>query len=112
MGYSSAHAIQGAGKYLLSRLMEANKLPYSTFYDGTDATHEQLKKSIGQEDDWHCSEHLIDLAVHQLEEQEIVAVQELTAKLADEENDYLIELTDEGRDKIAGGYEPSYRMME
>src|SRR6266496_3402943 len=109
MGYSSADAIQGAGKYLLDRLLEAPKLPYSTFYDGTDATHEQLTEAVGLEDDgWYSPEHLVDLAAYELEEQGIVSIQELTSKLADGENDYLIELTAEGRKKILSGFVPRY----
>jgi hypothetical protein len=109
MGYSAASAIEGAGKYLLDRLLAATKLPYSTFFDGTDATHDQLTKSVGLEDDgWYSPEHLVDLAVYELEEQGIIETEELTTALEDGEHDYLIQLTEEGRKKLACGYQPKY----
>lgn len=112
MGYSSADAIQIAGEYLISRLSAAIRLPYSTFYDGTEETSEQLTKSLGQEDTWYCAEHLIDLAVNQLEAQGIVETQPLATKLADGEDDYLIELTEEGSRKLKSGFTPEYRDAE
>ena len=100
---------RSAGKYLLDRLLDATKLPYSTFYDGTDATHDQLTKSVGLEDDgWYSPEHLVDLAVYELEEQGIIETEELATTLEDGENDYLIRLTTEGREKLVGGYQPKY----
>lgn len=108
MGTFPADYIEQAGKFLLDRLLAAGKLPYSTFFDGTDETHEQLVKSIGLEDDYYAPEHLLDLAAYELEEQEIVEREPLTERLVDGEEDYLITLTPEGRKKINAGYQPEY----
>jgi hypothetical protein len=118
MGVSPADVIQSAGEYLLSRLLEANSLQYSTFYDGEDVTHDQLCRAIGlvdedgEPDDWYSAEALIDLAVVQLEEQGILATEQLNSKLADGEPDYLIELIPNGRAKLLAGFKPTYRDME
>ena len=112
MGYSDAEVIRDAADYLLGVLLDSQELAYSTFYDGTDNTHDELMKSIGLEDEWYSAERLIDLAVVQLEEQGIVRTEKLASKLADDENDYLIELTDAGRKRIDAGFQPSFRDME
>lgn len=108
MGMSPDSAIRDAGEYLLNRLLQSTSLPYSTFYDGSDATADQLERSLGLEDTWYSAEQLIDLAVSQLEYQGIVRTETLTTKLADGEDDYLIELTADGRKKLASGYMPRY----
>lgn len=112
MGTSPASMIQAAGQYVISRLLERNPLPYSTFYDGRDETHEEIRAALGLDDDWYCAEHLIDLAVFQLEEQEILTIEQLDSQLADGEDDYLIELLPEGRARLLAGFEPTYRHME
>lgn len=118
MGYSDATVIKDAGNYLLTVLLNDNSVPYSRFYDGKDETHFQLCEAIGlldddgEVDDWYSAEQLIDLAVAQLEEQGIVTIETLTAKLADGYDDYLICLTEDGRQKLASGYQPTYRDME
>ena len=109
MGHIPAELIERAGNHLLDRLFDAIKLPYSTFCDGSVESHKRLCDVLGLEDDRYSAEGLIDLAVGQLEEQGIVVVQQLSSKLADGENDYLIEFTEDGLGRISADFVPSYR---
>lgn len=85
---------------MLSVLIVNSPVRYSLFYDGTEDTSQKLAKAIGIADkdrDWYCAEHVIDLAVFELEEQAIVEKKELPTSLPDGEPDYEIALTEQGR---------------
>lgn len=110
MGYLDATVIEKAGNYLLSVLVAKNSAPYSTFYDGTDETHERLCELTGL-DDWYGPEGVVDEAAYQLEALGIVTIRELDSELADGELDYLIELTEAGRQKLEHGDKPVYRSI-
>lgn len=105
MGYSYANDIEKAGIYLLGLLKAEASVRYSRFYDGEDESQEALLRGMGYgpaldaEDDYvpECPEHLMDLAAVELEQSGIVTTTELDDLLADENQDYLIELTDKGR---------------
>jgi hypothetical protein len=74
-----------------------------------------LRRGIGINDDddgWYCAEHLVDIAVVQLEDQGIVAIEQLASTLVDGETDYLIKLTEDGLLRMEDGFEPTYRDME
>ncbi len=113
MGYSYANHIEKAGRHLLGILMAEGSVRYSRFYDGEDETHEALLRGMGYgpaldgtaEDDYvpECPERLMDLAVAQLERQLVVKTTDLEDLLADGNEDYLIELTDEGRSHLELG---------
>jgi hypothetical protein len=113
MGYSYANEIEQAAKYLLQLLKAEGSVRYSRFYDGLDETQEALLRGMGygsalagtSEEDYvpECPEHLMDLAVAQLERQRVVRTTDLEDLLADENNDYLIELTDEGCSRLGRG---------
>ena len=111
MGHSYRMEILEAGRHLLEVLRFEGCVRYSRFYDGTDATENALVRGMGYgpelagltEDDYvpERPADLIDLAVKQLERKSIVKTTVLQELLADENPDYLIELTDEGRSQLA-----------
>lgn len=113
MGYSNANEIQKAARYLLELLKVEGSVRYSRFYDGEDEAQETLLRGMGYgaaldgtaEDDHvpECPEHLMDLAVAQLERQLVVKTTGLEDLLADDNNDFLIELTEEGRSHLELG---------
>jgi hypothetical protein len=102
MGYSYEGDIERAGTHLLVILMAEGEVRYSRFYDGSNETHEALAEALEVDPD-DCPEHLIDLAAWQLEDQEVVSINQLPDKLADEEPNYLITLTEKGRTLLAQG---------
>lgn len=90
----------GPARYLLRILASSPAVRYSEcFYDGSLALHEQLIKKIGvaSEEDAAEIESLLDEAIDQLEEQEIVKITPLDTNLADGEKDFMIELTKTGK---------------
>jgi hypothetical protein len=108
MGFSYDHDVERAGLYLLGLLKSEGRVRYSRFYDGTDETYEAIIRAMGypEEGDSYlpeCPEHLIDLAAWQLETGGIVKITPLAEKLADGEQDYTIELTEEGRQFLERG---------
>jgi hypothetical protein len=113
VGYSYANEIEQAAKHLLELLKAEGSVRYSRFYDGQDETREALLRGMGYgpaldgtaEEDYvpECPEHLMDLAVAQLEQQHVLRTTDLEDLLFDENNDYLIELTDEGRSRLERG---------
>ena len=112
MGYTAAHCIEAGALLLLSILEEKRQVDYSTFYDGTDETADDLRKRLGLEDDWYSAENVIDLAATQLSEQGLVALRDLETKLADEEPDYTITLTARGRAWLTDRFPLAFRDME
>ncbi len=113
MGFSYANNIEKTGLYLLSLLKGDGRVRYSRFYDGEDRTQEALLRGMGYgsaldgeaEDDYvpECPEHLMDLAAAELERGGIVKTTDLEDLLADESQDYLIELTEKGRAFVESG---------
>ncbi len=90
----------GPARYVLRMLASCSAVRYSeSFYDGSLATHQQLIHEIGvtSDDDAAIIESLLDEAIDQLEEQEIVKVTLLDLRLADGDKDFMIELTETGR---------------
>jgi hypothetical protein len=57
-------------------------------------------------------EFLMDLVANELERQGLVKITFLDEELADGEPDYLIELTEEGIEKMIDGEEPVSRDLE
>lgn len=108
MGTTPAQYIERAGKYLLDHLLATGEVRYSAFFDGSAEKHKQLMEAFGLKDEHYSAEHLIDLAVFQLEDQEIVEKQSLSSTLEDGEEDYLITLTRKGRKRLAAGFTPQY----
>ncbi len=92
MGYVHASSIAKAVQHLLAILETEKSVRYSRFYDGTDECHENLRAALEDDDELGSPELLMDLAAAQLEELGIVRRVDLEDKLADEENDYRIEL--------------------
>lgn len=93
----------GPARYILSLLRDTSAIRYSEhIYDGSMARHERLLKEIQLDDpnDGHSIESLIDEALDQLEEQGLLLVKELNTKLVDGDNDFLIELTFDGREVL------------
>ena len=114
MGYVSVHNVKKAGDYLLRVLLDSGEVRYSRFYDGTDETQAAVLKGMGfpeEGEDYEpeSPELLLDLAAYELERQGFVRITMLDTKLADGEPDYLIELTEQGREKLAQGKEPLFR---
>jgi hypothetical protein len=117
MGWVYAKDIKKAADYLLKILCDEIEVRYSRFYDGTDQTAEKLVADMGypeEGDDFipESAELLIDLAAGELQRQGFVQLKILGEELADDEPDYLIELTIAGFDKIADGVEPVFRDMD
>ena len=100
MGYTPAHMIQIAASHLLSVLSKKPSVKFSHFYDGKTETSDLLAVALGLEEakDWYCVEHIVDLAAHELSEQGVVEVIELTDILAEGTNDYEIFVTEKGRE--------------
>jgi hypothetical protein len=101
-----------AGDHLLSLLKAEGSVPYSRFYDGEDVTHDRLREALGLEDDWYSPEVLMDVAAAQFEKAGLVTIEPLAAKLADDEQDYRISLTDEGRAFLASSKPFPYRDVD
>ncbi len=107
MGYSAAHNIEKAGLYLLAILKVEGSVRYSRFYDGTEEMEETLLRGMGfgpaidgDAEDEYVPENatgLMDIAAEELARGGIVKTTELADLLAQDVQDYLIELTDKGR---------------
>jgi hypothetical protein len=97
MGYLPCEPIQQAGRYLLSVLRAEQSVRYSRFYDGSDETCDLLHHALELENDWYSAEGLMDEAAGQLADAGIVTITSLPELLCDEEHDYRITLTDEGK---------------
>jgi hypothetical protein len=107
MGYRSVDEIEKAGWYLLAILKVEGSVHFSRFYDGTEETEETLLCGMGfgpaidgdAEDDYvpENAFSLIDIAAEELARGGIVKTTYLADLLAQEVQDYLIELTDKGR---------------
>lgn len=106
MSIMPGNMVKKAGDYLLSVLASEPSIRYSRFYDATDATRERLRLGVGlsQADaDYYCMELMMDLAVSMFEKRKLVQTRYLEEKLADDEPDYEICLTDEGTRFITEG---------
>jgi hypothetical protein len=105
MGTASRYFIENAARYLLSALETREFVDYSTFYDGTEATEERLRRAVepDPEEDSQSPELMMDLAVGQLIEQGIVERNDLESELSDGEKDYRIAWTEGGREKARKG---------
>lgn len=101
MGYTYACVIKEAAHHLLKLLKQGVAVPYSTFYDGTDETHDELERIL----DGDCPEHAFDLAVAQLEHFGLVETETRNETLADGEQDYWIRLRQRGRDWLSEPFE-------
>lgn len=99
MALTPAHIVEKGAMHVLSILKDTSPVRYSVFYDGEEKTSDALAVALGLEEakDWYCVEHIIDLAVYELEVQGIVGVRELPDLLVDDTNDFEITLTDKGR---------------
>ena len=108
MGTAYEQNIERAGRYLLGLLKSEAAVCFSRFFDGSDETQADLIKGVGfephDEDDLSdCPEAIMDAAVAQLEQGGMVRTEELSELLADEHNDYRIELTEKGRALLERG---------
>jgi hypothetical protein len=107
MGISAAHNIEKAGLYLLAILKVEGSVHFSRFYDGTEEMEETLLRGMsfgpaidGEAEDDYVPENatsLMDIAAEELARGGIVKTTYLDELLAQEVQDYLIELTDKGR---------------
>jgi len=104
MGYTYRVAIEKAAFHVLERLRHQTDIPYSTFYDGTDETHDELERIL----DWDCPEHAIDLAVAQLEQQGLVETEPRSNTLSDGELDYSIRLLRRGHEWLGEPFDLSF----
>lgn len=111
MGWLSASVIEQAGKHLLAVLRHEGSVPYSTFYDGSDETHARLCEATGL-DDWYGPEGVVDQAAYQLEALGFITIIELDAKLADDETDYRMTLTEGGLAAVEAGVAPNYQSVD
>lgn len=104
MGYFNKDQIEKAGLYLLGILDKKHQVNYDFFYDGTDEKHYHLCEAIGindnETDDTDIVEILLDIAAAELNKFGIVSITQLEGKLFDEEPNYQIKLTDQGRNII------------
>jgi hypothetical protein len=112
MGFAPGEMIEKAGRHLLTVLKEEGQVRYSRFYDGSEDTHEGLLHAFGLTSDWYLPELLMDLAVYQLARGGVVRTTKVPDRLADGENDYLIELTEEGRGFLVSGEEFRFRGVD
>lgn len=108
MGYTYSDAIERAAYHVLELLRQRSELPYSTFYDGTEETSEELERILECE----CPAHALDLAVAQLEEQGVVETETRNELLADEEQDYWIRLTPRGHAWLKKPFHLEFRDAE
>lgn len=105
----SRTSAQRAGDHLLSLLRTEGRIQYSRFYDGSAATARRLRDICDCKSDVVSAELLMDMAAAQLEEQRYARLVTLPGKLADDENDYAIELTEEGKALLEAGRRPRFR---
>ena len=88
-------------EFLLAILKSEENVRYCRFYDGTTETEERLAKQFGVEVDSDESPACImDDVVWEFVQKGIVTKTNLPEKLSDGENDYLIELTEKGRESL------------
>jgi hypothetical protein len=90
-----------AGRYLVKVLVDRGSVAYSDLFDGTDESNDRLGKTMGFEDDWYDPFDLLKKAVKQMRQQWFVTVQQLDSELSDGSRDFIVELTDVGRQRIA-----------
>lgn len=100
---------QRAGDHLLGLLKSEGRVCYSRFYDGSDEAARRLREVCGCTSDIVSAELLMDIAAGQLEEQGVARLVTLHNRLADGENDYAIELTDEGKALLESGRQVRFR---
>ncbi len=112
MGMMYAHHIVMAADYLLRALEVEGRVPYSRFYDGTEATQRHLAEALGMslaDAEWYGAEGIMDEAAFGLAEQGYVRISWLDEELADGEPAYEIELLEAGRGMLAAGKRPVFR---
>jgi hypothetical protein len=117
MGMMYAHNQEKAAAFLLKVLEEkGGRVDYSYFYDGSEETAQRLYAGMELEDgdgEWIGAEGVMDEAAAEMESQGFVRIVWLEGqKLADDEPAYAIELTEEGRKKIAAGKKPKFRNLD
>lgn len=116
MGYVSASSLEGPGSYLLQLLKEEGSVPYSRFYNHEDTMPQGLIDSVDagtSHGDARERAHVdLEWAAYQLADAGIVEMQELPDRLPDDGNDYLIILTDQGREFVNSGESFQYRGMD
>lgn len=111
MGLRPSELIEQAARHLLAVLQTQGSILYSSFYDGSEEANARLCEGIGisvEDGEWYSAEALIDNAAAQLEQQGIVELEWLEARLVDDEQDYRITLTDAGRSALETGTQLSF----
>lgn len=114
MGMMYAHNLDRAASFLVRVLDECGgRVHYSHFYDATEETALRLYAGMGldaDEGEWIGAEGVMDEAAATMAAQGFVRLVWLDGEtLADGEPAYAIELTDEGRRKLAAGKRPAFR---
>ncbi len=111
MGWVYATQMMPAGAYLLGILETEGSVPFSRFYND-DTDYAALAKAAGLDE---CDEDhahiLIEFAAGQMERAGIVSFATLPQQLIDGERDYLITLTEAGRELLRSGKAFGYRDM-
>jgi hypothetical protein len=106
VGLRPFELIEQAARHLLAVLQTQGSILYSSFYDASQEPNARLCEGIGisvEDGEWYSAEALIDTAAAQLEQQGIVELDWLDARLVDDEPDYRITLTDAGRSALQAG---------
>ncbi len=117
MGRMYASNLVRAADHLV-RVLDASggRVHYSHFYDGTDQTAERLYAGMGldtKQGEWIGAEGVMDEAAATMAAQGFVRIIWLEGeKLADGEPAYAIEVTDEGRRKLAARQRPTFRDLD
>jgi hypothetical protein len=101
-------AITSAGELLTTVLLKQNPVKYSFFYNADPASQKMLidakvTEMDPEDGDFEPDVWLIEMAVRQLEEADLVTTQELDDTLLDDEPDFLITLTEKGRAFLKAG---------
>ena len=107
MGYVNSGRLKIPGKHLLNVLSKEGSVRYSRFY-GHGTEIEDLARQLREMGDDHNNlddeaHVVIEFAAAQMEDKGLVTFTDLDDDLEDGEKDFLISLTDAGRDFIASG---------
>lgn len=103
MAFVSSEQVRPAGEYLLGILRAEGSVRFSRFYnDDTDYAKVAADAGIDEDDADHAH-ILIEFAADQLKRFGIVSYTTLPDRLIDGEQDYLIELTAKGKERVATG---------
>lgn len=111
MGQVYGEQLKPAGAYLLGILKAAGEVRFSHFYN-KETDYAALAAEAGIDESDEDNAHvLIEFAAGQLEGAGIVSFTTIDEKLIDGEDDYVIRLTDKGKELLAGGGAFRYRDM-